>query len=396
MRVVVSIRPFYGHFHPVAPLARALGAAGHGVTVATEAGFCPVIERSGFTAWPAGLDPFAPAPWEGYEFSAAVTRRKVEDLLRLVATAPVDLILRDPTDFAAVIAAEALGVPHVTIGLARFTPEHWWCRVLGSSLDSVRHALGLSPDPRLNRLHSWLYIDTVPPWLQVADGLPLGILHRVRPEPYEAPAPSSHPVGNGTRPDKPVVLVTLGTVYNRRPALLEVLCRGAVRAGAQVICTLGPRQDAATRSLSELAGVQVEDYVPISAILPHCAAVVTHGGYNTVLAAVLHGRPLLVVPLGSDNHYNATRCEELGVGIRRTAESLTENQVADSISSLLARPRYHDAAARLAAETAQLPSAGTAVPLLERLAEQRPRLLVETGQVAPRLPQAIYDPAHLR
>lgn len=37
--------PAHGHFHPMAPLARALVAAGHEVAVATAEEFCPYLER---------------------------------------------------------------------------------------------------------------------------------------------------------------------------------------------------------------------------------------------------------------------------------------------------------------------------------------------------------------
>jgi UDP:flavonoid glycosyltransferase YjiC (YdhE family) len=349
----------------VVPLARALCAAGHEVKIATEEGFCRVVERCGFLTEPAGTDPFAPLG-EDHEFSEPVTRRKVEDILQIASSWRFDLILRDPTDFAAVIAAEALAVPQATVGFAFFCDTKFWRGVFGSSLDLIRASLGLPLDPELERLYSGLFIDTVPAWLQVTDGLPLHVMHRVRPEPYEAPA-APGAVTIDELPDEPMVLVTLGTVYNRNnPALLERLCRGAVGAGANVICTLGPRLDAA--SVPRLSGVQFVDYVPISGLLPHCAAVVTHGGYNTVLASILNGVPLMLVPLGSDNSFNATRCVDHGVGLSESPATLTEGRVAKLVSKLLVQTEYRDSAARLAADTATAPTVTSAVPLLERVA----------------------------
>jgi hypothetical protein len=167
--VLIAIRPFHGHLHPSVPLARSLCAAGHDVAFATERGFCQVVERCGFAARPAGVDPFAPSPphAESYEFSDVVTREKVDDILRIATNWPFDLIVRDPTDFAGVIAAETLGVPQATLGFTRFCHPDWWLQILGSSLDVVRASLGLPLDPELRRLHPSLYIDTVPPWLQV-------------------------------------------------------------------------------------------------------------------------------------------------------------------------------------------------------------------------------------
>ena len=80
LRALVAIRPFYGHLHPLIPVASALAAAGHDVAFATEESFGAVVERCGFVALPAGLDPFAPTPL-GHEFSEPVTRHKVQDIL---------------------------------------------------------------------------------------------------------------------------------------------------------------------------------------------------------------------------------------------------------------------------------------------------------------------------
>jgi UDP:flavonoid glycosyltransferase YjiC (YdhE family) len=369
LRVLVSIRPFYGHLHPLVPLARALTEAGHGVAFATERSFCPVVERCGFRAFPAGLDPFAPVE-VGYEFSAPVTRQKAQDVLDIAGAWPIDLILRDPTDFGAVVAADALEVPQATVGFAPFGPTWWWKEVLGSSLDVVRGAFGLPSDPDLERLHPWLYLDTVPAWLQRADGLPERVLRRIAPEPYQAPSPPGA-VGLPELPDEPIVLVTLGTVFNRHPDLLGRLCRGARDAGVQVICTLGPGQDPGSAAIGQLRGAQLVDYTPLAGILPRCAAVISHGGYNTVLAALLQGVPLLLIPLGADNAYNAQRCVDLGVGLMAEADTVSEHRVAELVSLLVARPQFRDAAGRLALRTAALPPTSTAVPGLEQLVTER-------------------------
>ena len=44
------------------------------------------------------------------------------------------------------------------------------------------------------------------------------------------------------------------------------------------------------------ANVQVERYVPKSLLLPRCSAIVCHGGYGTLLAAIEHAIPVVVVP----------------------------------------------------------------------------------------------------
>ena len=56
MRVLFTSTPNYGHFHPLAPVARTLADAGHEVAFATGAGFVPVVAHAGFRHFPAGYD----------------------------------------------------------------------------------------------------------------------------------------------------------------------------------------------------------------------------------------------------------------------------------------------------------------------------------------------------
>ena len=42
--------------------------------------------------------------------------------------------------------------------------------------------------------------------------------------------------------------------------------------------------------------------------------VVTHGGHGTVMNALRHGVPLLCMPMGRDQHFNAAQVERLEAG----------------------------------------------------------------------------------
>ena len=55
------------------------------------------------------------------------------------------------------------------------------------------------------------------------------------------------------------------------------------------------------------------DYVPFSRLLPHCAALVHHGGIGTAAQALAAGIPQLVVPMAHDQPDNAARLNRLGV-----------------------------------------------------------------------------------
>lgn len=48
-RFLFTTTPFYGHLHPLIPLARTLKEAGHEVTFAASASLGPVVKAAGFT-----------------------------------------------------------------------------------------------------------------------------------------------------------------------------------------------------------------------------------------------------------------------------------------------------------------------------------------------------------
>ena len=46
---------------------------------------------------------------------------------------------------------------------------------------------------------------------------------------------------------------------------------------------------------------------------PALRLVVSHGGSGSVVGALAHGLPMVLLPLGADQPQNARRCAELGV-----------------------------------------------------------------------------------
>ncbi len=117
--------------------------------------------------------------------------------------------------------------------------------------------------------------------------------------------------------------------------------------------------------------VRIERYVPQSVVLPHCDIVVNHGGSGSVIGALAHGLPLVVLPMGADQLTNAHRCEQLGAGVVLDAVRVTSPAVRDAASALLSDADAHGAAEHIRDEIASLPGPNAVVPLLEQLVERR-------------------------
>lgn len=83
------------------------------------------------------------------------------------------------------------------------------------------------------------------------------------------------------------------------------------------------------------SGVVHAGYAPFSALLPHVAALVHHGGIGTCAQALASGRPQRVMPMGFDQPDNAARLTRLGVGSALPPKRFTGASVARELDTLL-------------------------------------------------------------
>ena len=96
-------------------------------------------------------------------------------------------------------------------------------------------------------------------------------------------------------------------------------------------------------------------------------AVVGHGGLGTVLPALAHGVPQLLLPLGRDQAFNASRAGQLDAGIALPPDASPE-RIRTALGTLLAHRRFATAARRAAARIAADEPDQTAAEALERTA----------------------------
>src|SRR5262249_55701895 len=132
-----------------------------------------------------------------------------------------------------------------------------------------------------------------------------------------------------TRPSR---LRPLSSNVGRR--LIELVLAGLRDLSINVIATVGREIDPAEFG-PQPANIQIARYIPQSAVLPHCAAVVSHGGSGSVTGALAHGLPMVVIPMGADQPLNAARCHDLGVARVLDAVEATPGTVRDAVSTVL-------------------------------------------------------------
>ena len=372
MRVLATCLPGYGHFHPMVPLARALEAAGHEVAFATERRFCARVAAAGFRAVPAGIGPgkvleralllpdAAPddtSRFGAQMFAAVAAPAKVPDLMAVVDDWRPELLLHDVTDFAGPLVAAGAGIPNMAHSLGPMFPL--------ALFRHAAHLLALTPDS----LFGDAYLDICPPSLQSPDLQRVqATVHALRPVPFDAVEGETLPPWVEELAPRPTVYVTLGTLDNDAPGVIEAAVAGLRDEPVNLIVTVGPNRDPGELG-PQPAHVHVERYVPQSLLLPRCDVVVAHGGSGTTLAALALGLPLLLLPQGANQFENAERCAALGVGIRLLPEQVSAAAVRDGVRALFDEPGYRNRAKQLAAEIERMPSPEEVVPVLEGLAQ---------------------------
>jgi sterol 3beta-glucosyltransferase len=118
--------------------------------------------------------------------------------------------------------------------------------------------------------------------------------------------------------------------------------------------------------------VHVVDEIPHGWLFPQIAAVVHHGGAGTTAAGLRAGRPTLICPVLGDQGFWGERVRHLHAGPPPLpARQLSGERLAPRLRQLVSDATYRREAQRLGRRLRCEDGVGTAVGVLEQLAEQR-------------------------
>jgi UDP:flavonoid glycosyltransferase YjiC (YdhE family) len=395
-RVVMSASGSWGDVLPFVPVAHALRERGHEVEFVVPTGFHARLRAEGFpvrgAGWELGPEELADL---GEDWSRAngipMMRRVLHELVLPHlddayaalddAAGGADLLVCHVNQVMAPLVSTRIGVPYAALSLFAMTVP-------------TAEGLGSSPLPQLpppfrrlgNRVLLAAWLRAARPLFRDRDfnrfrarlGLPkrhaFFMTAALDADRYLAlvpssfvPRPSDWPphvqltgfcVGDGgphaTVPDDvkafldagvPPVVVTFGSATSvgfsdfLRPIADEI-----DRRGLRALFLVG---DAARRGevLGDRPGVV--EFAPLSAVLPHCRAVIHHGGYGTTAATLLAGLPAVTVSPMPDQLWYGRRMAVLGAGIalpwrqrRRVGASIDD--ILDDASYTRAANAYRD------------------------------------------------------
>jgi len=376
MRVLVASWAWPTHFYPIVPLAWALRAAGHDVRVLTQPALVPLVHRCGLSAIPVGADttvpagalaPGRPAPRRRLGQSVRIATAMLPGTRAAVDRYRPDLIVHEPTTYAAPLAALEAGIPSV---------RHLW------GVDVHTHARDVEAEA-FAELAAPLgigvfgsdgaaTIDPCPARLQT--GAPIRRL-AMRYTPFNGPG--AVPRWLRAPAARPRILVTGGISRTfQGDGAAAGMSAGAIasalaRDGVEVILAVSPDD---RRRLGPLPDpVRVAELLPLALVLPTCEAIVSPGGNGSLMTAVLAGVPQVCVPGQPADRVSAQAVHDAGAGIALEPDAAPED-VRAAVDRVRGEHRFRDAAGDLRAQAWHRPSPHHVVGRLESLvntAEER-------------------------
>jgi UDP:flavonoid glycosyltransferase YjiC (YdhE family) len=368
MRILFISGALFGHVNPMLPLALAARTAGHEVIFATGPEFAPSLERRGLSCWAVGLTHAQAGgsrqdSWLAY-FEATAGRRAADLLPRATAWHP-DVVIHEETEMAGPTVAAATGARHVVHGLGGMPPKRIW-PAFAQAMERIGERWG-HPEVA-STLSDATYLHLCPPALERRGEAPIWRrVQPLRPGPGLQIPGDRLPESLDALPARLTIHLTLGTVYNGNVDVLRRAVEGLHELEANIIVTVGQDADPAVLGLQP-AHVRVERYVPHALLLPRCSLVVSQGGSGTLLGALCHGLPHLMLPQGADQFLNAEAAVASGAALALTGDDVTAEAIRDSVRRLLDEPGFAVAARRVQAEIAAMPSAAQ---VLEQIADRR-------------------------
>jgi UDP:flavonoid glycosyltransferase YjiC (YdhE family) len=381
LKILIVAVGSYGDVLPLVGLGRELHSRGHTVTFFTNGHFANLVQQAGLDFVPIGsteeYDAVANHPdlWHPHKGWRVIMKRMMSGALQeayhLLGShvVPGETVLISSTlGFVARLVQETHQIPNVTV---HFSPGVFhsayqaprmpglplpdWLPVLFKQgvwalidhlvidpifkpkLNRFRRELGLPPVSRI--FHNWLH----------SPDLVLGLF----PEWFATPQPDWPPstvltgfplydeVGDSVLPatiqffleahPHPLVFTPGSANKHGKPFFAEAAKACQEMHRPAIFLTRYPEQ------LPQPLPPHIThfSYVPLSQLLPYCAALIHHGGIGTCSQALRAGIPQLIQPYAFDQFDNGARVKRLGVGSTILKQAFRSPKIAQDLKDLL-------------------------------------------------------------
>ncbi|RAY12693.1 activator-dependent family glycosyltransferase [Actinomadura craniellae] len=407
------------HFQLLVPMAWALRTAGHEVRTACKPELVETVTRAGLAAEPIECPPWhellgefhheaiayyntldttgvdeAEESWEDHlAYETIITPalnmplnsdEMIDELVGLARAWRPDLVIWETLCIAGAVAAVAVGAAH-----ARLVSGPEQAMQITTRRHFLRRALEQEPEHREDPTAEWLdwtlerlgsarrfdetmltgqfTIDTRPPSQREDLGLETV---PVRYLPYNGR--SVVPRWLREPPARPRVCLTLGVSITDEyrlwdlGSLLAAMLRTLAELDVEVVAAIAAEQREHLPELGE--NVRVVDFVPMNDLLPTCALVIHHAGYQTKATGEFHGVPQVVLT-GWEwvSEAMGHAYEEQGTLLAIPLREFSAELFREKVVRVLTEPSFTENARRLRQEILAMDPPNDAVPAIEKL-----------------------------
>ncbi len=389
MNILIVAVGSYGDVLPLVGLGHELCSRGHVVTFFSNGHFAHLVQNAGlhFVSMSPAEEYEAvtnhPDLWHPHKGWRLIMRRMMagplQETYQLLCSHIVEgktLLISSTLGLVARLVQEARQIPNVTVHyspgvfhsayqvprmpgllLPDWLPVglkeiFWKCidhlvidPILKPRLNHFRRELGLSPVSRI--FHTWLHspnlvLGLFPDWFASPqpDWPPATVLTQfpLYDDTIDSELPTTIQQFIAANP-QPIVFTPGSANKHGASFFTEAVktCQAINQPG--VLLTRYPEQ------LSQRLPRHIAhfSYAPLSQLLPHCAALVHHGGIGTCSQALRAGIPQLIQPYAFDQYDNAARIERLGVGEAISQQTFRSPTVVQRLQDLLASPEVSTA-----------------------------------------------------
>ena len=413
MRFLITALGSYGDVFPMVALGSVLRSRGHQVSLVTNPHFQRVVECAGIEFVPIGTaaeyDELAHHPdlWHPLRGPLLVVRTSFADSLRDLydtISANVEqgetILVAHCLDLASRIYQEKHNTPLASVHFAPIalrsfhqTPQmfgmlmqrwipgflrrcQFWLadkmidHLVATEINSLRSELGLAPVKRI--MHKWyfspqLVLGLFPDWFAPPqpDWPPQTRLTGFPLWDQSSQQSLSTDVQQFLQTGDPPIVFAPGSAMTAGDKIFAAAVEACQRLNRRgILLTKYPDQLPAELP----ASIKHCHFVPMSSLLPHCSALVHHGGIGTSSQGLAAGLPQIVMPMAYDQLDNALRLKNLGVADILRPNRFTGSNLADRLGQLLGNPRVREKCSYWAGEFDTPAAMSASCDALEQLA----------------------------
>lgn len=382
----------HGHVNPTLAVVEELTRRGHRVDYVVAEEYAELVARAGARPLPYRFpedDGQAPPPDDEFGLPSMELLHETELALQAAERRPggpqgVDLVVYDGLAWAGRVLAVTWELPAVELWPSFVSNAHFSLEAefLGDRMVTADMMAFARELPALLGRHG---LPGVPAgrFLRHCEGLRLVFLPRefqYQGETFDDGFAFVGPCLGGARTrgswrpkdaDRPVLLVSLGTVYSEQPEFFRLCADAVADLPWQVVLSGGGRVTADTVGTLP-PHVEMHARVPQLDVLAHASAFVTHAGMGSVMEAVAHRVPMVAVPQMGEQRAVAERIAELVLGVRLDPAELTAAALREAVLGVAGDERVRTGLERMSRQVAAAGGAVTAVDRIEEYAATAP------------------------